>query len=117
MTWDNFRYVYKHGEELLESISVLGCIKRQVARWTWEVIVSLYSVLNRPHLDYCILACGSQNKKYVELLEQVQRRTMRMIRELEHLSYEVRLREMCLFSLEKRKLWGHCGLPVLKGNL
>jgi len=40
----------------------------------------------------------------VELWERVERRAMKMIQVLEHLSYEERLRKLEVFSLNKRRL-------------
>lgn len=70
------------------------------AVWRGEVIVLLYSTLIRSHLEYF----GSlQYRKDIDKLEWAQRRATRMV---EHLPCEQKLRELGLFNLEKRQLWG-----------
>ena len=86
LSWANPQYQHKLGDEWNESSPIekdLGV------------------------LEYCIQLWGPQYKTNMDLLKWVQRKATKMIRGMEHLSYEERLRE---FGEKKAPGMIYCGL-------
>lgn len=73
-------------------------IKSSMASRSREIILPFYSALMRPHVEDCTELWNPQHNKDVNLLEQVQRRGTEVMRELELLSCEHRLREKKRFQ-------------------
>jgi len=84
----------------------LGCIKKSVfSRWR-EVILPLYSAMVSPHLNIVSSSAILSSKKTGIQEEGIQQRATKMIKCLELLPCEERLRTLGLDSLGKRRLKG-----------
>ena len=85
---------------------ILGLIRRNITYKGKKLIIPLYKAIVRPHLEYCIQAWRPYHKKDIDTLERIQMRATKMIPELRDLSYEERLKECGLTTLETRRLRG-----------
>ena len=84
---------------------ILGLIRRTMAYKEKQLIVPLYKVIIRPHLEYCIQAWRPYRKD-IDKVERIQRRATKMVPQLRDLSYESRLLQCGLTALETRRLRG-----------
>lgn len=67
---------------------ILACMKSNMSTRTREVIFSLHSALVTPHLKCSLQSWAPQNKKHSEVLEDVQRRAVKLAKGLEHKSFD-----------------------------
>ena len=58
----------------------------------------------RPHLEFSSSVWSPWNKTDIDLLENVQKKAVRMVSGLRESTYEDRLKEIGLWTLEKRRL-------------
>lgn len=72
--------------------NILGCIKRSATRMLREVIFPFYSVLVRPQTEFCVQICDPWYKRNVDTLDRVKNWATEMIKRLENLSYEKKLK-------------------------
>ena len=85
---------------------IIGMIRRNITYKEKGLIVPLYKAIVRPHLEYCIQAWRPYLRKDIDMIEKVQRRTTKLITGLIDLSYDDRLKECGLTTLETRRLRG-----------
>jgi len=95
---------------------ILSCIKSSAANRSREGILSLCSGETPPGV--LCPALDPQHTTDMELLEQVQRRAAKMVRAMEHVSYEERLRVGAVQPGEEKAAGRpYCGLSVLRVGL
>ena len=85
---------------------VLGMIRISFTCLNVPMLFNLYTALVRPLLEYCVQVWSPYKKKYIELLEGVQRRATRMIPRLRKMTYEERLKKLNLPRLYDRRIRG-----------
>lgn len=85
---------------------VLGMIKRNFSCINKEMFTILYSTLVRPHLETAIQVWSPSHIGQKNMIEQVQRRATKLVKELKNMKYDQRMEELSLMSTETRRRRG-----------
>ena len=68
-----------------------------------DMMKKLISMVIRPRLEYAGVVWSPYKKKHIRKLERLQRMATKMVPELAEMTYEERLKEMNLLTLEQRR--------------
>ena len=85
---------------------VLGQLSRAVTYRDKDTFVRLFKVYVRPHLEYAVQSWCPWTAADKEVLEKVQCRAVRMVSNLRGSTYEERIAELGMVTLETRRLRG-----------
>ena len=99
----SFRPSLQCAKAAAKANSVLGQLCRGIGFRDKDTFIGLYKTFVRPHLDYCAPVWSPWNIGDRDILEAVQRRAVGMVTNLRGRTYEERLAELGMVTLEKRR--------------
>ncbi|MES9884550.1 MAG: reverse transcriptase family protein [Sedimenticola sp.] len=100
----NLKFVAHIQTVVKKANRMLGVIKRTFKYIDKEVFLNLYKALVRPHLEYASNVWSVIYKKDATLIENVQRRATRLMKNIRHKTYTERLKSLGIPSLQYRRV-------------
>jgi len=90
-------------EAVKKANKMLCLIKRNFQDKSKDTVMPLYKSLVRLHLEYCCQVWSPYLSKDINLIEGVQRRATKLVKDIKHLSYDERLDNLRLSRLTTRR--------------
>ena len=85
---------------------ILGLIRISFACMNIPMFLNIYTAQVRPLLEYCVQVWSPHKRKYIQLIERVQRRATKLVPQLKNMSYNRRLKALKLPRLVDRRVRG-----------
>ena len=85
---------------------LVGQIRRSFSYLDKDIMRQLFIAFVRPHLEFSNVVWSPHHRKYIDMIERVQRRATKCVPGLKDKTYEERLAEMKLPSLSFRRKRG-----------
>ena len=101
---EKFKFQIHINNQAKKANKRLGMIKRSFTYMDKNMFTTLYKCIVRPHLEYGSNIWSVMYKKEAIQIENVQRRATKLVKNIQHLSYSDRSRNLGLPSLQYRRL-------------
>lgn len=92
--------------QIKKANSIVGLIKRSFEYLTPQLFKQLFTSFVRPHLEYGQVIWSPKLRKHANIIENVQRRATKIVPACINLSYEARLEQIGIPTLEYRRKVG-----------
>ena len=103
MIASNLKSEYQVTSAVTKANLALSTLKRTFKFWTPTIFRTLYTTFVRPHLEYAVSAWSPYLRRDIALLEKVQRRATKLVKQFKGLDYNTRLENLNLTALEDRR--------------
>ena len=104
---DNELSFTKHiATQVSKANRIVGQIRRSFSYLDKDIMRQLFIAFVRPHLEFSNVVWSPHHRKYIDMIERVQRRATKCVPGLKNKTYEERLAEMKLPSLRFRRKRG-----------